>query len=73
MNQKPFGSSGGKSIDKTGVDNSGYIDKKGTPSGMSAKFNRLPPGEDISDQEVADIRSEEMITVTPLGYPGDGF
>lgn len=30
--------------------------KKGTPSGLEARFNRLPPGMDNSAQEVADIR-----------------
>lgn len=65
--------SGGKSLDKSGVDNSSYIVKKGTPSGEGAKFNRLPPGQDITNQEVADIRDLPLKSVTASGYPGDGW
>lgn len=67
-------SSGGKVLDKAGVKDSGYLTKKGTPSGMDAKFNRLPPGMNIEDQEVSDIRSEEMKTWSGgLSFPGDGW
>lgn len=65
--------SGGQAVEKTGVKDSGYLTKKSTPSGMEAKFNKLPPGMNIEDQEVCDIRSMQMKTVTNLGYPGDGW
>lgn len=65
--------SGGQAVEKTGVKDSGYLTKKGTPSGMEAKFNRLPPGMNIEDQEVCDIRGQEMKTIVNLGYPGDGW
>ena len=59
--------------EKTGFDTGqSHIDKKGTPSGDGARFNKMPPGEDISDQEVADIRDLPMKTVVPVSYPGDG-
>lgn len=67
-------SSGGKSLDKSGIKDSGYLDKKGTPSGLDARFNMLPPGMDIEDQKVADIRSQTMITYSGgISYPGDGW
>jgi len=60
--------------EKVGVKNSGYLDKKGTPSGEGAKFNFLPPGMKIEDQSVADIRSLSMSNYSGgLGYPGDGW
>lgn len=65
--------SGGETIDKTGVNDQGYLVKKGTPFGVNVFFNTLPPGSDIADQEVADIRVEEMKTWTGgLSFPGDG-
>jgi len=66
--------SGGQAVEKTGVKDSGYLTKKGTPSGMDAKFNCLPPGMNIEDQEVKDIRGQEMKTWTGgLSFPGDGW
>lgn len=59
--------------EKVGVKDQGYLDKKGTPSGMEAKFNHLPPGMNIEDQAVADIRTLPFKQVTELGYPGDGW
>lgn len=58
---------------RVGFVTSGYITKKGTPSGESAKFNYLPPGQDINDQHCADIRAMEKKQVTAMGYPGDGW
>ena len=71
---KVLPNSGGESIDKTGVHNDGYLVKKGTPYGAEVFFNSLPPGMDITDQEMADIREEPMKTYSGgLGYPGDGW
>jgi len=57
-----------------GVRNSGYLSKKNTVYGVNAMFNTLPPGMDIEDQEMADIREMEMVVYdTGLGYPGDGW
>jgi hypothetical protein len=37
-------------------------------------FNSLPPGSDITDQEMADIREEPIKMYTGgLGYSGDGW
>jgi hypothetical protein len=50
---------------------SGYINKKGTPSGESAEFNKLPPGQDIDKQEVSAVKETTempMKKITPLGY-----
>jgi hypothetical protein len=58
-------------MDKTD-DTMSYIDKKGTPQGESAAFNQMPPGMDIDDQKVADIRDMPMKRITPMGYEGDG-
>lgn len=52
--------SGGESVDKTGIHNNGYLAKKGTPFGVNAFFNTLPPGMDIEDQEIGDIREQPM-------------
>lgn len=65
--------SGGESLDKAGIHNDGYLVKKGTPFGVTAMFNSLPPGMDIEDQELTDQRKMEMKYVTDLGYPGDGW
>ena len=67
-------SSGGEVLDKAGIKDSGYLDKKGTPSGLTAMFNMLPPGTNIEDQKVADIRPESMIEYKGgISYPGDGW
>lgn len=50
----------------------GAIDKKGTPQGEAARFNKMPPGMDITNQEVADIRDMPMRKLTDLSYPTDG-
>lgn len=66
--------SGGESVDKTGINDSGYLVKKGTPYGVEVFFNTLPPGSDITDQEMADIREEPMKTYSGgISYPGDGW
>lgn len=58
---------------------SGFITKKGTPSGESAMFNKLPPGDQIGNQVNSDLAGPEgaeanmpMKKITPLGYPGSG-
>ena len=66
-------SSGGQAVEKTGIKDAGYLDKKGTPSGESAKFNAMPPGMNIEDQAVCDIREQPMKTYSGgISYPGDG-
>ena len=50
-----------------------YIVKKGTPYGEAAKFNLMPPGMDINDQPVSDIRDMPMKKVTSESYDGDGW
>lgn len=66
--------SGGASLDKTGIHDSGYLTKKGTPSGEGAKFNMLPPGMNIEDQKLADIRAQTQINYGGgISYPGDGW
>lgn len=50
---------------------SGYINKKGTPSGEKAMFNELPPGENIEKQKVSAVKETESMPlkkITPLGY-----
>jgi|SRR6267378_1401929 len=55
------------------ADTSAYIVKKGTPYGEAAKFNFLPPGMDITNQENADFRNMELKKITDMSYPGDGW
>jgi len=70
-NTKVLPNSGGESVEKTGVKDTGYIVKKGTPSGNDAKFNYLPPGMVIEDQANADIRAQKMLTYSGgISYPG---
>ncbi len=71
--EKVLPSSGGEALDKAGIQDSGYLVKKGLEYGVNAFYNTLPPGMDIEDQEIADIRSMEMKQITDLGYPGDGW
>lgn len=66
-------SSGGQVLDKAGIQDTGYLVKKNLEYGVNAFYNSLPPGMDIEDQEIADIRSMEMKQITDLGYPGDGW
>ena len=72
----PIGGLGGTYDDigeKSGFQTDGYIVKKGTPYGEAAKFNYLPPGMDIDNQENKDIRSMPYVEVTEQSYPGDGW
>ncbi len=55
------------------ADSGAYLVKKGTPYGEGAKFNFLPPGMDISNQENVDIRNMELKKVVDTSYPGDGW
>jgi hypothetical protein len=41
----------GEALDRPGFQTNGYITKKGTAYGEAAKFNYLPPGQDIDCQE----------------------
>lgn len=68
-----FPESGGRSIDKDGIDNHDYITKKGLQFGANAFYNSLPPGQDIDDQENSDIRRMDMRTYQGgVSYPTDG-
>lgn len=67
------GAGSGEVLDRAGVSNGGYIVKKNTPYGVGAMFNTLPPGMDIEDQEIADIREMPYKEVTGKSYPGDGW
>jgi hypothetical protein len=58
--------------EKSGFQTEGYIVKKGTPQGESAMFNKMPPGMDITNQDVTDQRSMPFRKLTELDYPGDG-
>jgi len=40
----------GEALDRPGFQTGGYINKKGTAYGEAAKFNYLPPGQDIDNQ-----------------------
>ena len=51
----------------------GYLDKQDTPYGEAAKFNFLPPGMDISNQENAEIHTMKLVRLTAESYPGDGW
>lgn len=65
--------SGGQSVEKDGIDDTGYLTKKGLAYGPQAFYNTLPPGMDIEDQENIDSRKMEMCEYEGgLGYPGDG-
>ena len=56
-----------------GVKDNGYLDKKGTPSG-NARLLELPPGTNIQDQSVADIRDLPMKVYSGgTSFPGDGW
>ena len=50
-----------------------YIVKKGTPYGEGAKFNKMPPGMDIDNQDCVDIRQMPLKKITNVSYPGDGW
>jgi len=72
----PISSIGGLHNDigeQSGFITDGYIDKGGTPYGEDAKFNFLPPGMDISNQENAEIHDMPMRKLTHESYPGDGW
>ena len=65
--------SGGASLDKDGIDDAGYLTKKGLEYGPNAFYNTLPPGMDIEDQENIDSRKMELRTYKGgLSYPDDG-
>ena len=51
----------------------GYLDKQKTPYGEAAKFNFLPPGMDISNQENAEIHEMPLRILVAESYPGDGW
>ena len=61
-----------ESLDRPGFQTNGYINKKGTCYGEAAKFNYLPPGQDIDEQENADINDMKQLNLVDFrGF--DGF
>src|SRR5260221_8059572 len=66
-------SSGGEVLERSGIKNSGYIDKKRTPFGEGANFNHLPPGHDIDNQHTSDQRKMTMRMPMATGYANDGW
>jgi len=65
--------SGGQMVEKDGIDDHGYLTKKGLEYGPQAFYNTLPPGTDIEDQENIDSRNMELRTYKGgLSYPDDG-
>jgi len=63
----------GETLEVAGIKDNGYLTKKGLPFGVAVFYNTLPPGMDIEDQELADIRQQPYKEITDLGYPGDGW
>lgn len=60
--------------ERVGIHNHGYLMKKNLEYGPEVHYNSLPPGMDIEDQEVCDIRAMQMKAYTGgLGYVGDGW
>lgn len=60
--------------ERVGICDRGYLVKKGLEFGVNALYNSLPPGMDIEDQEVCDIRKEDMVVYSGgLSFPGDGW
>ena len=60
--------------ERVGIRNEGYLAKKNLEFGVNALYNSLPPGMDIEDQEVCDIRQMELrVYDGGLGYEGDGW
>jgi hypothetical protein len=59
--------------EKSGFQIDGYIDKKGTPYGEAAKFNFLPPGMDITNQENSVCNDMALRQLVSESYPGDGW
>jgi len=81
-----FPPSGGEALDKAGIKDSGYLNKKGTPSRWSCDssgvhgeiLNRLPPGTEIQDQhlsqaETAAKRLAKLREVDEMSFPEDGW
>jgi hypothetical protein len=71
----PLPKSKAEVLERAGFGNRGYLDKKGTKSGLDATFNHLPPGMEIGDQRVADINKQKFYRYEGFaeGYTGDGF
>jgi len=59
--------------ERSGFVTDGYFDKGGTAFGEAAKFNFLPPGMDISNQQHAEINEMRLYKITEESYPGDGW
>jgi len=81
-----FPDSKGGALDKAGIQDTGYLDKKGAPQAprvtptefIGERLNRLPPGTDIEDQWVSQAetsakRLSKVKQVDEIGYEGDGW
>ena len=61
-----------ENLDDPGFQTEGYIFKHGTPYGETARFNVMPPGQDISNQPMLIVNQMPLKKVTAMSYPGDG-
>lgn len=59
--------------ERSGFITDGYLDKSDTPYGEAAKFNFLPPGMDISNQENIEVNDMPLRKLIAESYPGDGW
>ena len=59
--------------EKSGFATDGYLDKGDTQFGENVKLNFLPPGMDISNQELAEINEMPLRKLTAESFPGDGW
>ncbi len=57
----------------SGFSTSGYLDKQGTAYGEAATFNFMPPGMDISNQEMLAQKDMPLKKLVAESYPGDGW
>lgn len=59
--------------ERSGFITDGYLDKGNTQFGEAAKFNFMPPGMDISNQQLCEINEMPLRKIIAESYPGDGW
>lgn len=59
--------------EKVGFVTEGYLHPASVPSGENAKFNHMPPGQDIANQDMLTVHEMPVKTVVSESYPGDGW